>query len=215
MTLLRSGDAEMAEQICRTALEQFPADANILCLSARALMRLNRPDLAAQRADAAIALHPDYPRPHEILGDLLMGRGKAEEAADAFRRAMELDPTRPNTHMKLGMALMKLGRSEEAKNAIEDFKCLDPNRAMIAKAAELENDGDPAAAEKIYREILRTDPDNVEALRLLATVAVDRDFYGDAELLLQRAVEIEPEFVRARAELVSIQLQRDKFVEGC
>jgi Flp pilus assembly protein TadD len=66
----------MAEQICRGALEQFPTDANILCLSAKALMRLNRPDVAEQRANAALAIYPDYPRPHEILGDLFMGRGK-------------------------------------------------------------------------------------------------------------------------------------------
>ena len=212
--MFRSGDAEMAEQICRGALKQFPADANIMCLSARALMRLNQPEVAEQRASAAIALHPDYPKPHEILGDLYMGQGKAEEAVEAFRRAMELDPTRPNTHMKLGLALKKLGRIEEAENAIEDFKRLDPHREMIARAAELEKDGDPASAEKIYRQILTQDPDNVEALRLLATVAASQRHFGDAEIFLQRAVDCAPEFIRARADLVSVQLERDKFDEA-
>ena len=214
MTLLRSGDAEMAEQICRGALEQFPADANILCLSARALMRLDQPELAESRANAAISLYPDYPRPHEVLGELFMGQDKAEQAVEAFRRAMELDPTRPNTHMKLGLALKKLGRIEEAKNAIEDFKRLDPHREMIARAADFEKDGDPAAAEKIYRQILTQDPDNVEALRLLATVAASQRHFGDAEIFLQRAVDCAPEFIRARADLVSVQLERDKFDEA-
>jgi tetratricopeptide (TPR) repeat protein len=214
MTLLRSGDAEMAEQICRGALEQFPADANILCLSARALMRLKRPELAESHANAALALHPDYPRPHEILGDIFMGKGKAEKAVEAFRRAIELEPARANTHMKLGMALMKVGRTGEAESAIEDFKRLDPNRESIARAAELEKNDMHAGAEKIYRQILKRDPDNVEALRLLAIVAASQDHYGDAEVLLQQAVNCAPDFLRARADLVSVQLERDRFDEA-
>ena len=177
-------------------------------------MRLNQPELAESRANAALALYPDYPRPHEILGELFMGQDKAEEAVEAFRRAMELDPTRANTHMKLGIALLKLGRAEEAEKAIEESKRLNPNRELIARAAELEQNGDSAAAEKIYRQILTQDPDNVEALRLLAAVAASHHYYGDAEIFLQRAVDCAPDFVRARADLISVQLERDKFDEA-
>jgi tetratricopeptide (TPR) repeat protein len=211
MALLRSGDAEMAEQICRGALERFPADANILCLSARALMRLKRPELAENRANAALAIHPDYARPYEILGDIFMAQGRVEKAMVALQRAVELEPTRANTSMKLGMALMRLGRIAEAENAIEDFKYLDPNRELIARAAELEKNEMHAEAEKIYRRILTQDPDNVEALRLLAIVAASQGHYGDAEVFLQRAVDCAPDFLRARADLVSVQLERDRF----
>jgi tetratricopeptide (TPR) repeat protein len=214
LTLLRSGDADMAEQICRGALDQYPANADILCLSARALMRLNQPELAESRANAALALYPDYPRPHEILGELYMGQEKPEQAVEAFRRATELNPMRADTYMKLGMVLMRLGRMEEAENAIEDSRRLDPNRDLIARAAELEHNGDLAAAEKIYRQILTQDPDNVEALRLLAAIAASHRYYGDAEVFLQRAVDCAPDFIRARADLVSVQLERDKFDEA-
>ena len=214
MTLLRSGDADMAEQICRGALELFPADANILCLSARALMRLDQLELAESRANAAIALYPDFPKPHVILGELYMGQDKLEEAVAAIRRATDLDPTRSDTYMKLGMALMRLDRMEEAESAIEDSRRLDPNRALIARAAVHEQGEEPAAAEKIYRQILTREPDNVEALRLLAAVAVIHRQYGDAEILLQRAVDCAPDFARARADLVSVQIERDKFDEA-
>lgn len=214
MTLLRSGDADMAEQICRSALEQYPADANILCLSAKALMRLDQFELAESRANAAIALYPDFPKPHEILGELFMRQDKPEQGVESFRRATELDPTRADTHMKLGMALMRLGRAEEAENAIDDSRRLDPNRDLIARAAALEQDGELAAAEKIYRQILSREPDNVEALRLLAAVAASQRHYGDAEILLQRAVDCAPDFIRARADLISVQLERDRFDEA-
>jgi tetratricopeptide (TPR) repeat protein len=214
LMLLRSGDAELAEQICRGALKKFPADANILCLSARALMRLDQPELAEQRANAALAIYPDYPRPYEILGDLFMGQDKTEDAVANFQRAVGLDPARAMTHMKLGLALIKLGRTKEAQGAIENFKRLDPHREMIARAAALERDGDLAESEKIYRQILKQDPDNVEALRLLAIVAAGQRQFGDAEILLQHAVDCAPTFLRARADLVSVQLERDKFDEA-
>ena len=212
--MLRGGDAEMAERLCRGVLEQHPTDGNVLCLSAKALIRLDQTDLAESRANAAAKLYPDFPKPHEILGQIHMHRGDAGRAAEAFRRATELDPTQSDTHLKLGMALMKLGRTEEAEKAIENSKRLDPNRELIARAARLEAEEDRAAAEKIYRQILSRDPDNVEALRLLAIIATKKYYYADAELLLQRAVDCAPEFIRARADLISVQLERDKFAEA-
>jgi tetratricopeptide (TPR) repeat protein len=214
LTLLRSGDAEMAEQICRAALKQFPTDANILCLSARALIRLKQPEQAEARANAALALYPDYPRPYEILGELFMAHGKTEQAVDSYRRAVALEPARADTHMKLAMALMKLGQTEEADNAIKEANRHSPHRDLIAKAAEFERSGDPASAEKLYRQILTREPDNVEALRLLAAAATRTNHYSDAELFLQRAVDCAPNFARARADLISVQLERDKSAEA-
>jgi tetratricopeptide (TPR) repeat protein len=204
----------MAEQLCAGALEKFPADANILCLSAQALIKLDQPELAKSRANAAIRLHSDFPKPHEILGQIFMRQGQTAEALIAFQRAAELDPTRADTQLKLGMVLMKSGRPEEGQKAIEASMRLNPARQQIAKAVEFERDGQPASAEKIYRQILTKDPDNVEALRCLATIATNNRHYGDAEVFLQRAVDLVPEFGRARAELVRVQLERDRFAEA-
>ena len=207
--LLRSGEAEMAEQLCRSTLEKYPADANILCLSARALIRLDQTVLAEERANAAAKLYPEFPKPHEILGRIFMRRGEPEKAVAAFRRAIELDPGRTDTRVKLGMALMKLGRADEAEIEFEESKRLNPDLELIGKAAQFEKDGDPVSAEKICREMLRRDPGNVEALRLLAAIASSKHYYGDAETLLQSAVDRAPDFVRARADLVTVQLERD------
>ena len=200
----------MAEQLCRRALEKYPADGNLLCLCARALNRLGQSEQAEQRVNDAIRLYPDFPAPHAILGQIHMSRGEPELAASAFRRAIELEPERANTHMKLAMALMRSGDVDGAKAAIELSKQLDPSRALIEQAAQLERSGDRAAAEKIYREILKHDPDNVEALRLLAGIAAGRRFYGDAEDLLKRVIELAPQYTRALADLISVQLERDK-----
>mgnify|MGYP001158554389 CR=1 FL=1 len=182
-----------------------------MCVSARALIKLDELELAESRVKSASKLYPDFPKPHEILGQICARRGEKEQAAEAFAMAITLDPTSPDTHMKLGMALMGLGKTEEAEKAIDESKRLNPNRDLISKAAQFESDGDIASAENIYRQILRRDPDNVEVLRLLAAVALSKYYYRDAEILLQKAVDCAPEFVRARADLISVQLERDQF----
>jgi len=210
LMMLRSGDAEIAEQLCSAALQQFPADANLLCLSALALMQINALDLAESRASAAVKLYPDFPKAHEILGDLFLGQNEAGKAVKSFRRATELEPGKANTYVKLGIALLKSGQTEEAERAIDKSLQLDPQYDLLARAAAFEQSGNPESAEKIYRQILTENPDNVEALRLLAAIASAKTYYGDAEIFLKRAVEKAPDFVRAWVDLVVIQLELDE-----
>src|SRR3546814_15827735 len=54
------------------------------------------------------------------------------------------------------------------------------------------------------RTCLSADPENVEALRLLAGVAASTGYSTDAEKLLRRAVESAPAFILAYADLASL-----------
>src|SRR3546814_20331055 len=62
------------------------------------------------------------------------------------------------------------------------------------------------------RTCLSADPENVEALRLLAGVAASTGYSTDAEKLLRRAVESAPAFILAYADLASLlcRLNRDR-----
>ena len=79
---------------------------------------------------------------------------------------------------------------------------------MIAKAAEHKRGRRLEDAEAIYRGILQRDPRNLEALRLLALIAMNCEQYGQAEQLLKRAVEIAPDFLAAWIDLSRAQLER-------
>ena len=84
---------------------------------------------------------------------------------------------------------------------MQSFLRADPARERIAKAAEQHRAGSLEEAEAIYREILQHDPKHVEALRLLAQVAMQSEHYGQAEKLLKRAVEIAPDYLAAWIDL--------------
>ena len=47
-------------------------------------------------------------------------------------------------------------------------------------------------AEKIAKEVDKSNPNNVDALRLLAIIANEAECHSDAEKLLRRAVELKP-----------------------
>ncbi len=208
---LQTGEAESAEAVCADLLDQHPEDANVLCLSARALLKLERFDDADARIDQAMSIYPEWARPHEVRGELLLAKGILSDAAEAFRKALNLDPKLQRSVIKLGQVLMILGRVEEARALKDEFMELSQDNQDIAKAAELEKEEKFAEAEKLYRQILTRHPDNVSAMRLWALLGIRQKRFADAEVLLLQAVQIAPGFTQALESLCGVQLEQEKF----
>jgi len=211
---LKNGDPQLAEQLCRRAIVQFPDDANFLCLSARALMMMRRFVDADERLSTAITRFPRFGRPWIVRGEMHLMQGKPDDAIDCFEKAEELGDDDPNLALKLSRARMMAGDEDAARAAVDELLEKDPVRAELVKAFELEKTGNEAAAEKIYRNVLKRDPHNVEALRLLAGMAVSQRQYRDAEVLLKRALDIAPDFGRAIADLVQTLTEQEKIDEA-
>jgi len=207
---LQTGEAESAEAVCAGALDQHPEDANFLCLSARALVKLGRFPEANTRIERALSIIPEFQRAHEVRGELRFAKGELPAAAEAFQQAMKLDPKRQRTRMKLGQVLMHLGRVEEARALKGEIMESSQDNKDIAKAAELEKDEKFADAEKLYRQILTRHPDNVSAMRLWAGLGIKQKQYADAEVLLKQAVVLAPDFGPAWGDLVIVQYEQEK-----
>jgi tetratricopeptide (TPR) repeat protein len=208
--LLQNGDAASAEKLCRSALLEFPQDPNLMCLSGRALIMLGKYAEAEEQLNAAITMFPEFSRPHVVRGELRLIQGRHDQAADEFRRAVKLGDADPNTQMKLGRALMLTGDRDAARKAVDESLRLDPSRKRIAEAFELERAGQKKEAESIYRDILKNDPNNVDALRLLAGLATSQNEHRDAEILLKRALELTPDYGKAMADLVINLVEQEK-----
>jgi len=208
--LLKQGDARAVEDFCRQALVRYPLDPNFMCLSARALLMLQRYAEAEERLNETITMFPEFSRSHVVLGELRLIQGRHEQAATEFRRATELGDTDPNTRIKLGRALALEGDREGANAAVNESLRLDPARERLAQAFEFEKTGKKKEAEAIYRDILKHDPENVDALRLLAGLATTQNEHRDAEVLLRRALELAPDFGRAMADLVVNLIEQEK-----
>ncbi len=209
-TFLRAGDAPMAERICRQALNEHPRDSNLLCLLGAALIRQRRPEEAEHTLSRAVRIFPDFSRAHEGLAEALIMQGRLSDALTSLERAEELEPGSASIRMKKGKVLIGMGRDDDASRELEESFKLAPHREDLVRGLGLQRMGNVREAEKIYRDVLLRDPTNVDALRLLASVAMRANQWGDAEALLERALEISPDFHQGWNDLGLARQEQDK-----
>ena len=209
-TFLRAGDAPMAERICRQALNANPRDANLLCLLGASLIRQQKPEEAEHTLSRAVRLYADFSRAHEGLAEALIMQGRLPEALASLERAEELEPGSASIRMKKAKVLTGLGKDDDATREFEASFKLTPHREDLVRGLGLQRMGNVREAEKIYRDVLLRDPKNVDALRLLAGVAMRAKQWGDAEALLERALEIAPDFHQGWNDLGLARQEQDK-----
>lgn len=209
-TFLRAGDAVLAERICRQALNAFPRDANLLCLLGATLIKQEKPKEAEHTLSRATRIAGDFSRAHEGLAEALIMQGKLPEALESLERAAALEPGSSTVTMKKAKVLSALGRDNEANEQFEESFRLTPHREDLVRGLGLQRMGNLQEAEKIFRDVLLKDPANVDALRLLAGVAIRAKQWGDAEALLERALEIAPDFYQGWMDLGLARQEQDK-----
>jgi tetratricopeptide (TPR) repeat protein len=214
IALINSGDLAAAETRCRSALESHPRDVNMLALLGALLIKLNRATEAETLLGQAIAQAPTFAKPHEDLGHLLVEQNRALEALPYLERATHLDPKLEKAWFTLGRALAMLGRGAEADQAFERCFALSPERRLMALAAEHQKEGRLDEAEHLYRRVLRHNPRNVDAMRLLALIALKAGRDGEAENLLQKAIALAPDFLAAILDLGRLRKEQDRYGEA-
>jgi tetratricopeptide (TPR) repeat protein len=74
-------------------------------------------DAAEQHYRKAIALSPEFFKPHNNLGNVLRDRGRLEAAVAEFRAALGIEPSAHRVHANLGNTLCDLGLYAEAVDA--------------------------------------------------------------------------------------------------
>ncbi len=212
--LVESGAYEPAEMRCRQMLERHPRDVNIHGLLGAVLIKLNRYDEAETILRRTIELAPTFAKPHEDLGYVLLEKRRAGEAVDELRTAVRLDPNLEWAHYNLGRALAATGKGEEADAAFEASFALNPERHKVALAAEHHREGRLEEAERLYREVIRDNPENIDAMRMLGRVAVSAGRQVDAERLFRRVVTLAPDFVGALVDLGRVLKDQNYFEEA-
>jgi tetratricopeptide (TPR) repeat protein len=214
LRLIESGRIADAEQHCRALLDTDPKDVNIRALLGAILLKRNQPAEAERQLRTAIAQAPGFPKPHEDLGILLLEAGRAAEALPVLQRAVQLDDTLEIAWLHLGKTLVALGRGKEADVAFERSFALSPHRKALAQAARLHQEGKVQAAEQVYRDVLRKDPRNVDALRLLAMAAMAGGQLEEAERQLRRCIGLAPDFAGAILDFGRLMKERDHYEEA-
>jgi tetratricopeptide (TPR) repeat protein len=214
ITLINTGQIDKAVEICRSAIARNPDDINMVALLGATLLKIRKVPEAEKYLRKAIRLAPTFAKPHEDLGHLLLEKGEAGEAARVLKKATRLDPELDKAFFNLGKALAMLGMGSKADEAFEKSFELNPERKKLALAAEHQNAGRLAEAEQAYKEVLRDNPTNVDAIRLLGTVALQNERIYEAERLFRRAIANAPDYVMAQLDLGRALKEQNRLEEA-
>ena len=105
LAYFNDGKTVAALKKSEAALKEYPGDANLMCLAAKANLVLKRLGKARRLIDEAVRQHPGFAVAHDLSGDLLLIQGHAESAVKAYEQAIRLDPTRSLVLAKIEKAL--------------------------------------------------------------------------------------------------------------
>jgi len=211
---LNAGDSEEAESICRRALPTHGRDPNILCLLGEVCLRQRRPQEARNLFNEVLRRVGEFPRALEGMGLALLADQQAAEACSYLSRAASALPQRTLTRVAWARALAEAGRARESDRVMKEALALDPRQAALNRAEQALAEGRMDEAEKTLRQLLRGDPDDVKALRMLGGIAIEASRFRAAERMLRRAVELEPGFVRGWNELANLYMKQDRYEQA-
>ena len=214
IALIGAGELASAEVLARATLDKYPKDVNVLALLGALYIKLERDAEAEATLRRVLEAAPTFAKPHEDLGVLLIRQQRAAEAVPVLERATHLDPKLEQGWYNLGKALAMLGRGADADRAFEKCFELSPERRLMALAAEHQREGRFDDAERAYRRVLRQRPDNVDALRLLASLAARVHKFDEAERLLDRAIQLAPDFTTAILDLGRLCKEQDRYADA-
>ncbi|MEP6868909.1 MAG: tetratricopeptide repeat protein, partial [Novosphingobium sp.] len=187
-----------AAPMTRTGAAAFPPDVAATVERARKLRREGR------WAESA-ALLETLDRSRDAVGAIAFELGLSAAAAGrsilavtALREAVVRDPHHVQAWTSLADALRMTGAEREASHAAMMAVQVATSDPQLMRAAVALNRDDLPQAEAALRERLRLRPTDVAAIRMMGELAVRLGRLDDAARLLDRAVELAPDFDAAR-----------------
>jgi tetratricopeptide (TPR) repeat protein len=211
--LLRQDPAAAAEQALEI-LKAVPGHPMAQLLLAVARRSAGQAAESVKILTALTAQQPRWAAAHYELGLSLGADRKGDEAVAALRRALELKPDLHEAWRALADHLTAAGDAQGADDAYAQhirYSTRDP-RLLDAGAALCDNR--IAVAEALLREHLKEHATDVAAIRMLAEVAARIGRYEDAELLLERCLELAPSFLGARHNYAYVLHRQNKLARA-
>ena len=199
-----------AEALAVTA----PQDRDLLYLIAANQRCLNRIHEALETLRRLEQLDPRFSLLYQERGYCYTTLRDAPRAIEAFLRSADINPALEKTWSMLERLFRMTGDARNAAAAAEHISSLKNLQPEVVRAGSLFSDGDLSAAENILRAYLRISSDDVEALRLLARIQHQRAVLGEAESLLEAALEVKPNYVAARLDYVRVLIDRQKYLRA-
>lgn len=180
-----------AVKYAEKAIEKDPNNAKahfILAMNAE-----NNKNAAVAERELELAAQND---PNNYLYYYYLGRRqqinrKYAQARTSYNTSIKLNRNFESSHFNLGLTCKQLGLNQDALTSFRNARNVNPNhaKAYLEEARILfRNFNDASGAIKPYEEVIRIEPDNVNALKECGAVYAYLEKYEKAEELFRRAI---------------------------
>ena len=126
--------------------------------------------------------HPRYSRLYQERGHCYVALRDGPRAIAAFLRGVNLNPALPASWGMLEGLYRMNGDDRSAITAAQHVATLKKLAPEVIQATSLFSDGDLTEAESVIRAYLLRRGDDIEAMRLLARIGLERDEIGRAHV---------------------------------
>lgn len=208
---VKEGSFEYALGLLETILKENPDHIDGLYLAAVSSRYLKKFDESQKYIEHLLTIAPDMGRAYQELGHLNRDRGDEEKAVVHYRQACELNPALIPGWNFLYQYFVKNNNKPAADHALEQLNKLKSLPGVLLYIDQILNEGRLGIAEAKCRAFLKENPTHTYAMSLLAEIANRLGYFDDAEFLLQKAVEFEPESGDLRLQYASILRKKQKF----
>ncbi len=160
-------------------------------------------DQAAGAYEKACQLDPWGFNDHFKLGNVYKILKKFAKAVEVLQRAITLKPDHPQANLSLGLCYFELEDYDNARKYCEKAATLDPSNMEIAIAlGDIHSKtGNHYESINFYKQALEADPKRADLMIKLGMVYVEQERFEPAELILNKAVDLEPNNPKTHAAL--------------
>jgi len=174
-------------------LKVYPEDKDSLDLIILIYIKTNKPNNAIQFVNRCISLFPDDITYLEKKYKLLTFIGDQNAALDCLITLNKISPTIESIR-EISNIYIDKGEIEKSEETIQDFFESNKLYSELYKGIRHVKAGRNKLAEEAYKNVLKKDKNNVDALRLLGLLAFKQNNYPIAEKLFIRGIQLNPTF---------------------
>jgi len=214
MDLLSAGESGLAREQAEEILRQFPDEMNSQFVVAAAIRAQGHEEESLQRLKTLTEKAPDFALAQQELGFAYAATGQLMAGIQAFQAAVKIQPKLPASWMQMGELFLVDGDEASANEAFRQHLLTSNEDPNLVNAVDLFRAGKLAQSERLCRGVLDENPTNITAIRLLAEIGIKIGVYADAENLLQRCLELAPDFRLARLNYANVLSKREKLEEA-
>jgi tetratricopeptide (TPR) repeat protein len=191
-------------------LGEVPENQDVLYLVAVSQRQLGLTADALATLERLEAAHPQFARLYQERGHCHRAAGDAAAAIVAYQRAVRLNSVLHASWRALAELHGAAGRRPEAAAAAQQVALLAQLPPPVLAASGLLAEGNLYAAEGILRRFLASNPQHIEAMRLLAQIGLQLEVLDDAEFLLESVLAFAPDYHLARYDYAQVLSRRYK-----